>query len=273
MRIRLTTHPQRRMCVCMHTCRRAHSCAPMRIFYSKQMLTSAIAVKAINICLEVFACGYVWFATTAVIVWSVPYLFQHRCKFCDVTDSKIFMHYEFMSNVIVYCVCDVFWFRITTGLRLSCFGWFCLLLHHSVMTIGLLIQFCCNYVTIRFSWAITVLCWVFVYCSWCVSACNHYSSSSIVIVFPLCCFLAVNLAKQAPFAMWNTYVIFLQFCPSPGVHSPRQRAAFQIFTTRVRYAMGFPLPCPNACLNHWPQWTPNEKRVLVALAYRPSSKV
>lgn len=66
------------VCVCTHSC----------LFDSEQMWTSAVAVKAINTCLEVFVRGCVWFSAPAVVIGCVLCFYTHLCKMSDILDFK-----------------------------------------------------------------------------------------------------------------------------------------------------------------------------------------
>lgn len=91
--------------LCVSVCVPVLSCE----FYSKQMRASAIAVKAINTCLEVFVCGYVWFSATAVVVC---------CILCSHLTHLIW-------NMHVYIVSVGFCFHLGN----DCFNLLCLQWH------------------------------------------------------------------------------------------------------------------------------------------------
>ena len=66
------------VCVCTYIC----------LFHSEQMWASAIAVKAINTCLEVLVHGCVCFPATDVVICCVFCLYIRLCKLSDILDFK-----------------------------------------------------------------------------------------------------------------------------------------------------------------------------------------
>ncbi len=95
-------------CVCTYLC----------LFHSEQMWASAIAVKAINTCLEVFVSGCVWFAATAVVICFALCLYMCLCELSDILD--LFMHSYLWKTDSQTCECLLNWEMIRSCT--SCFG-------------------------------------------------------------------------------------------------------------------------------------------------------